>query len=89
MEILKNVLGEYIYITRKSYPLKAYFYKDKEVIKTLEIKSISEFVNAISTKMQIQNCQFVRYIIDNEENINEVVIDKIGILKFTIGVNNE
>lgn len=35
MEILKNVLGEYIYITRKSYPLKAYFYKDKEVIKAL------------------------------------------------------
>ncbi len=30
--INKDMIGEYIYITRKSYPLKAYFYKDKKVI---------------------------------------------------------
>lgn len=86
--INKDMIGEYIYLTNKSYPCKAYFYKDKNIVKILEIKSIQEFTKVLSDKMKTQNCQFFDFIINNS-CVTEVIIDNKGIVKFSIGVNNE
>lgn len=83
MKIIKDMVGEYIYVTTKTYKPTAFFYKDKKLIRQLEIKSLKEFVNDIFNKIGISDCTFLRYINDNEHKIKEIVLDKRGIVKFT------
>lgn len=86
-----DVLGEYIYISKVIYPNVVIFYQDKKVIKSTEVKDVNSEIVKILHQLKCEDSEYGKYIINNIETILEVILNKNGVLKFSIsiGVNNE
>ena len=85
MEILKNLVGEYIYIVN-SYPITAFYYKDKKIVKSHKIDDLDKYLITICTKMNVIDNHMVDFVLKNLSIIDELVIEKNGINLFSIGV---
>ena len=89
MKILDGLLGEYIYITKTMYPNVFIFYNDKKVIKSEEVSDVKKNIEIIANKLKCKDSDYCEYVLNNIERIQEVVFNKNGLIRFSMGVNDE
>lgn len=82
----KNMVGEYIFISKKIYPNVVMFYKDKDIIKSTEVTDANNQIISLIKQLHHEDSEYGKYVIENIEFIKEVILTKKGVSTFKIGL---
>ena len=89
MKIINGLLGEYIYISKLMYPNVVIFYNNKKVLKSEEITNIEANIKGIAKSLNCLDGEYVKYVLANLDDIEEVVFSKDGLVRFSIKPKGE
>lgn len=84
--ILKDMLGDYIYISKDIYPITAVYYRDKKVLKSDSVDNYYDYVKKILSVIKCTDNDFNEIFFNYDSH--EVVIDNDGIARFSIDNGN-
>ena len=84
-KLIKDMIGEYIFVSTNIYPPTAIWYKDKKVVKTEPIDDIIEYSKKILKMMKVEECHHLDFITNKgKDYIDEVVLTEKGISRYSI-----
>jgi hypothetical protein len=87
--IIDGLLGEHIYISKLMHPNMVIFYRDKKIIKTEEISNVTNNIKIIAESLNCLDSDYTRYVLDNILDIQEVVFNKNGLIRFSLKPKGE
>lgn len=83
MELINDMIGDYIYINSIMQPPTCFFYRDKNILKSESIKDLKEHLLYIMDSFNITDKNIDEIL---KCNIEEIVLDENGIIKFSTKV---
>lgn len=89
MKIIDGLLGEYIYISKLMYPNVVIFYNNKKVLKSEEITKVEANIKGIAKSLNCLDSEYVKYVLANLDDVEEVVFNKDGLVRFSIKPKGE
>lgn len=88
MRLISDMIGEYIYCTKSMYPNCIIFYKDKKVQKHTETNDLNNQINSLCKQLKCEDSDYAKYVLKNIDEIEEVVFNKNGLIRFSVKVKN-
>ena len=82
-EFIKDYNGEFIYINCIIYPMTAYFYKDRTILKKDEFYDLDKYITEISNKLSLGSLN-VKVLAENLSKVLELVMNEKGIVKLSL-----
>jgi len=86
MKLIEDMVGEYILCTKKMYPNCVMFYKNKDIEKYIETNDVNSKIESLCNQLKCKESDYAKYVLNNLNEIEEVVFNKDGLIRFSIKV---